>query len=767
MSARADPPNLTIRPLAESGLLIELDDKIDRVIVARVAALTAALDDAALPGVLDIVPAYTTILISFDPVLVEPDELALTVRRLAATEVRKRELSTRHVTIPVAYGGDFGPDLESVAEHTRLPLTEVIARHAAADYVVACMGFAPGFAFLVGLPPELATPRLAAPRTRVPAGGVGIGGIQTGVYSLETPGGWSLIGRTPLRMFDPQRPEPFLLQTGENVRFEPITHDEFRRLDDAEVGGSYEPPIDPPSVLPSEAPTAAESKWAIEESSAAEGVARLVVREPGLLTTVQDLGRSGMARFGVASGGALDRGALMLGNRLVGNDPSEAGLEITLVGPTLAFTGHAVIALTGADLGATLDGDAMPRWQPVSVTVGTHLSFAGGAGADGARAYLCVAGGFALEPVLGSRSTDLVGGFGGVDGRPLRTGDELPMRGTSTSEALFTHHLASTPPAYSSALAARVVLGPQVNRFTAQGVATFLGHPYTVSGKADRTGLRLVGPSIETVSGADLISEGIHHGAIQVPGDGQPIVLLAARQTVGGYVKIATVIGADLDAFGQLLPGQTVTFSTVEPAEARVLSLAYRAGLGEDALVTIPQGFTGWTPTAAVREEEDSVYVGNIWNPAGVVRLIEALKQAQVTNFQLEVAAVGLRLELRRGADDDRLPEPAERPELAVTETSLERARSEERAAQGEVVKAPVLGVFHRRSGPDEPPLAEVGQLVEAGQVLAVLEVMKSYHEVTAPRPGVLTAFLVEDGQFVEYGQPIARLTPRETGSTH
>ena len=217
----------TIRPLAESGLLIELGDAIDPAVTARVMALVAALDAAALPGVLDVVPSYTTILLSFDPEIAEPSELEAEVLRLAATATGETVAPGREVTIPVAYGGGFGPDLDEVAAHTGLAPAEVIARHAGAGYVVASMGFAPGFAFLIGLPPELATPRRASPRTRVPAGSVGIGGAQTGIYPSETPGGWRLIGRTPRRLFAIDRDEPFLLRPGDRVRFEAIPAAEF------------------------------------------------------------------------------------------------------------------------------------------------------------------------------------------------------------------------------------------------------------------------------------------------------------------------------------------------------------------------------------------------------------------------------------------------------------------------------------------------------------------------------------------------------------
>ncbi len=246
-------PEPTIRPLAESGLLVELDDAIDPAVTDRVLALTAALDAANLPGVLDVVPSYTTVLLSFDPVMAEPDVLAAEVRRLAAAALATPPPPGRLVTLPVAYGADFGPDLGEVADHTGLPADEVIARHAGTTYRVACMGFAPGFAFLIGLPPELATPRRSSPRTRVPAGSVGIGGAQTGVYPMVTPGGWHLIGRTPLRLFDIKRADPFLLRTGDRVRFRPVTPEEFQEVETTVLSGDYGKTVEDMSSLVTEA----------------------------------------------------------------------------------------------------------------------------------------------------------------------------------------------------------------------------------------------------------------------------------------------------------------------------------------------------------------------------------------------------------------------------------------------------------------------------------------------------------------------------------
>jgi inhibitor of KinA len=237
---------LSIAPLAESALLIRLtsEERIDPAIVARAAALAHALEGLAIPGVTDIVPAYTTVMVSFDPREVDPDDLGERIEHLASESSATTQPTGRQVTIPIAYGGAFGPDLDDVAAHVGLSPEDVIARHAGGSYLVAVMGFAPGWAYLLGLPPELAIPRLNNPRTRIPPGSLGIGGEQTGIYPLATPGGWRLIGRTPLRMFDPNREEPFFLHPGDQVRFEPVTEDVYIEIAARVAVGAIVPGIE-------------------------------------------------------------------------------------------------------------------------------------------------------------------------------------------------------------------------------------------------------------------------------------------------------------------------------------------------------------------------------------------------------------------------------------------------------------------------------------------------------------------------------------------
>lgn len=217
------------RRVGESGLLVEFANVIDPAVNGRVRALLAALDAAPPPGLRDLIPAYRTLLILYDPLALTEEALLEWVRSLEAP-TSADDAPSRIVTIPTIYGGEFGPDLDDVAAHCGLATEEVIVRHSAATYLVYFIGFSPGYPYLGGLDPALATPRLASPRTRVPAGAVAIGGQQTGIYPQETPGGWRIIGRTPLRLYDPQRAEPFLLRAGDRVRLRPIGANEYEAL---------------------------------------------------------------------------------------------------------------------------------------------------------------------------------------------------------------------------------------------------------------------------------------------------------------------------------------------------------------------------------------------------------------------------------------------------------------------------------------------------------------------------------------------------------
>jgi biotin-dependent carboxylase-like uncharacterized protein len=316
--------------------------------------------------------------------------------------------------------------------------------------------------------------------------------------------------------------------------------------------------------------------------------AALKVVRPGLFDTVQDLGRIGFMELGMPTAGAQDRIALILANALVGNPPGTAGLEIGVMGPDLEVEADSVrIALVGPLSPSLIEGpDAPPR--PLE-SDRTYLLKRGqvlrvGMVEGSSTAYLALAGGLALAPFMGSLSTYARAGIGGFNGRKLAAGDTLPLR------------LEQAPPGDERKLGApfdygsgpiRFIWGPQDDYFSARGRKTFVESEYRVSKEADRMGIRFEGPTIEHSKGADIISDGIGPGAIQVPGAGLPIVLLGDRQTVGGYSKIATVASVDLPRLGRLLPGQTVRFTAITVEEAERLRRDQEARLAR-AIADLP-----------------------------------------------------------------------------------------------------------------------------------------------------------------------------------
>jgi antagonist of KipI len=307
-------------------------------------------------------------------------------------------------------------------------------------------------------------------------------------------------------------------------------------------------------------------------------VSDLAVVDPGLLTTVQDLGRFGHQRVGVPPSGPMDRAAFLVANRLVGNPDAAAALECTIKGPRLEVRQAAVIAVTGAPMGFTVDGQEAPAWTAVRVRPGDIVGFQ--MASAGCRAYLAVAGGIDVPPALGSRATYLRGRLGGLGGRALQKGDLLPVGSPAPAAGGDGRTVpAALRPAYPAERECRVILGPQDDRFTAEGIRAFLEGPYDVTPQADRMGYRLKGPAIAHVRGHDIVSDGIPLGGIQVPGEGQPIVLLVDRQTTGGYTKIATVIGVDIGAIGQTRPGQRIRFRRVTLEEAHATLVAEAAWL--------------------------------------------------------------------------------------------------------------------------------------------------------------------------------------------
>lgn len=523
---------MVIRPMGERAVLAEVESQ------DAVLSLHAALSASRPVGVVDLVPAARTVLVVFDPAALSAGAVRVWVEGAGARA--RPDVEGPLVEVPVRYDG---PDLAETAALLGLAADELVARHRAAEWTVAFTGFAPGFGYLVSEDWPFDVPRLPSPRTRVPAGAVGVAAGFSGAYPRETPGGWRLIGTTDAVLFAPDSPHPVLLPPGARVRF----------VDVRNTARGADTPGDPADGA---ARHAGERSFGASGSSGAADAAAPGVRviEPGLLATVQDLGRPGRASLGIARSGALDRAALRRANRLIGNPEDAAGLEITLGGFRAVAERDLWVALAGAFGSGEIDGRPLDRNLPLLWPAGAELRV--GWFAAGARAWLAVRGGIDVPPVAGSRATDVLAGIGPA---ALAAGDVLPV-GPPPADPVPAIDVAPWTAPGDDPLEIELATGPRAGWFAASALAALFEEDWLVGGDADRVGIRLDGPELERVRADELPSEGMVPGALQVPPSGRPVILLADGPVTGGYPVIAVVADASLDALAQAAPGTRLRF---------------------------------------------------------------------------------------------------------------------------------------------------------------------------------------------------------------
>ena len=308
-------------------------------------------------------------------------------------------------------------------------------------------------------------------------------------------------------------------------------------------------------------------------------VAFVHIVKPGLQTTIQDEGRWGLQSRGMPVAGPMDPCSYRVANALVRNDRNQAAFEIALIGPELEFEDERLVAVAGAEFALSLDGVDVPPNAAFVAGAGSRLRF--GARVRGSRAYLAIAGGVAVTPVMGSRATHLVSRLGGLEGRALAAGDRLPLGEARKGAGRFSAALSRIypTPIWSPHAQVRLLPGPQREHFSSDALDILQSAPYSIGRDSDRMGFRLEGPPLRHVRGADIISDATPLGALQVPASGQPVLLMADRQTTGGYPKVATVITADIGIAGQLGPGDTISFSMCTPREAVAALIAQEQAL--------------------------------------------------------------------------------------------------------------------------------------------------------------------------------------------
>lgn len=583
------PSGVKIIPVGDQHLAAVFGDTIELAYHRRICSLCRALESQPIRGIREWVPTYGALLIGYDPELVLYSELKERLEPLLGLTDDDSSDESDLVTIPVCYGGAYGPDLDFVASHTGLDAEVVIHLHQKETYLIYMLGFTPGFPYLGGMDPALETPRLKVPRTKIPAGAVGIAGKQTGVYPSASPGGWQLIGQTPLKLFNLEKEQPFLLKAGQRLKFEAINEKTFLELaaKEAEICGT--------SAEQKGNEIKMEMEMGMGEKSASfkKKDKSIQLETVGPLTTLQDLGRWGYRQYGVSSGGAMDRHSARVANVLVGNSENASVLEMTYLGVGFTALKPLSIAVTGAIASFTINRKTEAMDRTHHLQAGDQVSI--GSFTSGMRGYLAVGGGFLGDLVMGSQSTDLRGKFGGHEGRLLKPGDMLATGAdwkaaekemeTNTenqpSDALrpllksISPTLKQTINACGEAVV-RVVLGPQAHLFTEGDLLKFEAAAYRVTQDLDRMGMRLDGETLSPLGGGDILSDGITAGAVQVPGHGSPIVMLADCQTTGGYAKIAQVITVDLPILAQLRPGDAVKFQRISLEEAQNLYLEDR-----------------------------------------------------------------------------------------------------------------------------------------------------------------------------------------------
>ena len=578
-------------PFGDGALLVEVDDMAaahrlaDRLEVERAGgAAPAALGESVV--------GFGNVVVHLEPRRERPevveawlDELTRRIPDRSGGDPARG--AAGQVVIPVAFDG---PDLGAVAVGLGTTPRAVVEALTGAALEVAFLGFSPGFPYLVGLPTALASvPRRDSPRPSVPAGSVAVGGGFASVYPQSTPGGWMVLGRTSIRLFDPHRPPYALLRAGDTIRF---TAEHRSRVPTGATAGAPGP-----VGTPTEGPAGVRRPPLVNR-----GDRFAEILEPGALSLVEDQGRRSVAGQGVPRAGPADPEAMRLANRLAGNPDDAAAVEVTAAGPSLRFTGDAHVTVVGVAPEAVdvlVDGRPVGSGTVVPVTGGQVVSV--GRVRAGLRAYLAVSGGFDIPLEVGSRASDMLCGLGPG---PLRAGDRLDLGPPGRPLGLLS------PRGWRSDRAGGRCSGcsPGPIPSPPTGCDGLLSGPWTVGAASNRVGLRLEStadrperPVREPLdrcragsatgrAAAAIPSTGMVTGAVQIPPDGNPIVLLPDHATVGGYPVACCVISADLPVLGQLRPGDTVEFTPVDRMEALEARDRWERSMAERV--------SGWFPTA-------------------------------------------------------------------------------------------------------------------------------------------------------------------------
>lgn len=562
-------PQFSIIPVNEFSLLISFGDAIHEDVHTQVMQAKTIIEANPFPGFVETVPAYTSLAIYYNPGKVEQSHETVSATVIGALQLLLNAANTnvttttnKTVEIPVCYEAEFAVDLVETAKHLKLSIQELIHIHSAKTYKVFMLGFTPGFPYMGTIDKRIITQRKQQPRLKIEPGSVAIAGSQTGIYPFATPGGWNIIGRTPLLLFDRNRSNPFLLKAGDEIKFKAIPKDEFEKYDTSDA------PVRRSSTTVFSRPT----------KTSDEKKPTLHIEQCGFLTTLQDTGRTNYLQFGVSKGGAMDKYAAKLINTLIGNEEGEAVLELTQSPHRFVFATDAVIAFAGGGLQPDANGQLLPFLQPLFIAEGTVVECK--QQLPGFRLYMSVAGGFEAEEFLQSNSTDLLIKAGGFQGRPLKKADVLLQKNKLSK---LQQHLLQVLKAGAvvellqhdeiKTNTIRVIKGIEWSYLQDDAAKQFSEQQLTVTSQSNRMGYRLKGETLTTNQQCEIISSPVTQGTVQLTPSGEMIILMADAQTVGGYPRIAQVCAADLSILAQKKPGDTIQFQIVSLQEAEELYL--------------------------------------------------------------------------------------------------------------------------------------------------------------------------------------------------
>ena len=559
-----------------SAFLIELADLEETLALFDLLQQEIRRGEKDLQAIVEIIPAARTLLVTFDASLTDENTLETQIAGLKLEKGQQK--SGKLVEIPVVYDGE---DLDDVAALLKIDREEVIRRHTESHYQVAFCGFAPGFAYLTGGDPVFNVPRRASPRKSIPAGSVALAGKFGGVYPQPSPGGWQLIGRTDVKMFDLDRDPPSLLKPGDRVHFVDVTKDysahskgttnfslsRNEKAGLAKTGDENEAPkigktvgngktgsYDNAELLPSK------KNLKPEEDAVFKLVTTLMP------VTFQDRGRLFQSSQGLSPSGALDQKAMENANWLVGNPREQPVLEFTYGNARMKALQASVIAFTGANLPITIKSAkgtvfVFEKNTPLAIDEGDEIIL--GAPLAGFRSYMALRGGFKVEPVLKSASFDSLSNLGP---KPLVAGDKIFIDNDSPLQpVLLSLDDPYVLPEASDNVVLDVVLGPRTDWFTEHSIAMFLEKHWQVTPASNRIGIRLQSDArLERSRSDELPSEGTVTGAIEVPANGEPVLFLRDRPVTGGYPVIANLVEDQIDLAAQIPIGASISFRAVK-----------------------------------------------------------------------------------------------------------------------------------------------------------------------------------------------------------